>query len=115
MALKLIANSLDLLSAHGKSIREWEAKLRIEYEKILRQYGLSMRPAKIEIKTSTAFCSSLLGQWIPSTSTIYISWKHVTDNLWSEVVSTLKHEISHQAAEELYGLQSFSEAHNETF
>jgi hypothetical protein len=103
MGIKLptIAKALDLLSAHGKSVEEWEVLLYEQYLQVLEQFELPLLPARIRIEYSNEFCFKARDHWSTYDRVISISWRLIVMESWAEVLVTLKHEVAHQAAREL--------------
>ena len=79
---------------------EWERlallELITEYERVLRQQKVRLRPAVIEFCDSTSFW----GQWIRETRTIRLARRLLLEQSWFQTISILKHEMAHQLVDE---------------
>jgi hypothetical protein len=89
---------------------EWERRVLQElyddYQDILRQRRLNLRPAAISLTDSESFWA----QWNPVTRTILISRKLVREHNWFQVQSILRHEMAHQFIDESQAPSSDQEA-----
>lgn len=68
-----------------------------DYETILRNHRVKIRPAAIRLFDSTSYW----GKWDSETRTIFISRKLVEEHPWFYVESILRHEMAHQYAMEV--------------
>lgn len=78
--------------------RAWIKQLYREHERICWQYGARLTIPIIEINDS----SSSWGSWHPAGKTIKISARLIQLHAWDVVISILKHEMAHQAVNELF-------------
>lgn len=73
-------------------------------------FGSRLQQPTIELVDTTAH----LGRWVPRVRTIELSRAMVLRRPWSVVVEVLKHEMAHQAVEELLGIRDET-AHGPAF
>jgi hypothetical protein len=78
--------------------RAWLLQLYRDHERICWQYGVSLAIPIIEISNS----SSIWGSWHPTGKTIKISARLIELHSWDVVINILKHEMAHQAVNELF-------------
>ena len=83
-------------------------KLYQEYEEILRQRYLNIKPAIIDIRPM----KNQWGEWHPLTRVITLSGELVTKYPWHIVVEVLKHEMAHQIVSEVFMV---NDAHGPSF
>jgi len=70
-----------------------------EYENVLFQYGVRLRPPVLRIDDAT----SVWGSWHPMTRVLSISKRLIESYSWDVVIEVLKHEMAHQLATEQLG------------
>ena len=77
----------------------WIERLNQEYDRINRKYNLGLTRPNIVIRSGSF---EWKGLWSPDDRTLTIATELIENFPWPEVVSTLKHEIAHQVANETY-------------
>ncbi len=84
-----------------------------EYQMILKDHRIHMRPVLIQLFHST----ELWGKWDPLTRTIFIAKNLVHDHSWFSVRGILAHEMAHQFVdEECFNPSTFlAKPHGEAF
>jgi hypothetical protein len=80
-------------------IQAWTQQLYREYDNILFQQRVKLRPPIICIEDQ----KSKWGQWNPSLRIIMISRALIEHYSWDVVIEVLKHEMAHQLVTEHYG------------
>jgi hypothetical protein len=99
---------------HAK--QEWERlaqrELYREYQDVLTQRKIPLRPAAVEIFESETHW----GQWDPCTRTIRLARRLLQSHSWFQVMGILLHEMAHQMVDELSpGVGLASGPHGEAF
>ncbi len=94
---------------------QWEKRtsdeLYTEYESILHQHRVSLRPTLIQLFDSETHW----GKWDPIMRTISIAKKLIQNHSWFHVQGILKHEMAHQMVDECPFFNKESRPHGESF
>lgn len=99
----MVRNNTDLIKIAVRQLRQ-------EYNWILQQKKINLRPITIAVFDSKKFW----GEYNPTTRIISISEKLIMEHSWQKVVGVLQHEIAHQLTHEIFS-SSDSLAHGEEF
>jgi hypothetical protein len=87
----------DFFTLHGEWERKAVRELYSEYEHILDERRLNVRPAAIDIFESQTHW----GQWDSEARTIHLSRSLLRGHPWFQILAILKHEMAHQLVDEL--------------
>lgn len=79
--------------------RLWTQELYREYENVLYQHRVRLRPAVLAVDE----LAGVWGRWDPTTRTIALNARLIELYSWDVVVEVLKHEVAHQLVHEWYG------------